>query len=462
MSLEERADQEKRRALVKAGLDPANAGVERRELAVLKCVLDDPASLERSALDPSAFRLPWTRLLFAAALELRGAGRDVTGHALVVTAAARLRADRPGEPDRTEELQHVVRAVRMSLASVKDLPALAGQIRAAVELVRMREVLRWAEEQAFRETYPPEALAAEVAGRLKSCLRTRLREPATAQQLVGRRVDQLLRAISAPDPGAPPPRAGRIKTGLRDLDARITGVPRGTSTVVAARQGVGKTSFVLHLGFATHEPVLVFCFEELTRDVADRLIARQTGLDASWLGGLDPSSEVSRSDLATLTGVQARTPTNVRFVDARGMSFADIAREARAQAEAPAMIIVDYLNRVRRNRLGRGQRGDEAIREGLCELDDVAKELDAAMVIGAQLKRAAEEENRDPRMADIAEADAIGWVVKLGLLLKRPRRGDADDEAHVLIDKQNVGQAGRRVVLGWHGPTMTYSNRLVP
>lgn len=100
-----------------------------------------------------------------------------------------------------------------------------------------------------------------------------------------------------------------IPTGLTELDRITSGLQNGELVVIAARPGVGKTGFALHLARTAAmagRAVAVYSLEMQGERLADRWLMTASNLNAArWKGGTVSSEEMAEarivaSDLSRL------------------------------------------------------------------------------------------------------------------------------------------------------------------
>lgn len=75
-----------------------------------------------------------------------------------------------------------------------------------------------------------------------------------------------------------------VPTGYKDLDAKLAGLQRSDLFIIAARPSMGKTAFMLNLAHnvavTAQEAVLIFSLEMGKEQLVDRMLARESGVDA--------------------------------------------------------------------------------------------------------------------------------------------------------------------------------------
>lgn len=422
----------------------------RREQAIFRLLLDDPAIADLADIEPRHFLDILARPLWEHAQALRGKGVEPTGFALL--AAVKDEGQRAAS-------QQWLRAARLSVAHAGDLDALVSEIRGEADLDEIGRIADEAARAVLAREIDPITLAGKIQEQLSRAV-SRVQHSAETLAAKGERAAwEIIRGAEKVAKGETD--APRISTGLLTVDREIGGgLPRGSWTVVAARPGIGKTSFVMQVARSSGARTLVFLYEDVD-DIIHRELAAQTGIGANNIAGC----RVDRKQASTLLAAARRLSDRVWVVNARGMDAMTIARITRAlvRQHGIELLCVDYLNRMRHVRTDR-DRYDLAIRGTLDVLDDLLGELRIAGVLGCQLGRAVTKENRAPRIDDARDAGAIEEICKLGICLHRPfvdrdASEGGDSEMWLILDKQNLGKRRQVVVCDWDGPAMTIRDR---
>jgi len=220
-----------------------------------------------------------------------------------------------------------------------------------------------------------------------------------------------------------------LSTGFGALNRATTGFQPGEVTVVAARPSVGKTSLALnilhHVCMVERRPAVFYSLEVQAQQVVSNLLCihnrvdtqdfrRGTLTDAQW------------QDLEESVGKLADSPLHID--DAPSLRIGDLrARARRMRYEHKVeLIAVDYLQLLMSNR-SRDSRAAE-VAEISAGLKALARELEVPVLAVAQLNRAAEKEQRKPRMSDLRESGAIEQDADVVMLLHRPDMQDDDRE----------------------------------
>ena len=264
-----------------------------------------------------------------------------------------------------------------------------------------------------------------------------------------------------------------IPTGLTDLDRMTSGLQNGELVVIAARPGVGKTAFALHMarsaamaGYA----VAVYSLEMQGERLADRWLTAVSEISARhWRSGTVSQQELveARTTAADLK----RLPIHVD--DSTSVNMEHIRSSARLLQSQHACdaIIIDYLQLCDMTTGQNNRNREQEVAQATRKAKLLAKELNVPVVLLSQLNR--ESENRPagrPELAHLRESGAIEQDADVVMLLYRPAlaRVTTDRESGypteglgvVIIAKQRNGETGN--VYFRHNPEMTKITEYVP
>ena len=240
-----------------------------------------------------------------------------------------------------------------------------------------------------------------------------------------------------------------IPTGYRHLDEMLDGgLERGTLTVIAGRPGTGKTAAGLGIcrNAARDYSALFLSMEMSTNQVNDRNISALAQVDMSWLR--KPGE--GRDDTARWEAITAATINSRKlslFIDDQtGLSIPEIRAKARKikRQHGCDVICIDQLSFIT------GAKSDklhEAMGEYTRGLIALAKELDAVVILLAQLNRECEKRgDKRPIMSDLGvsgyiEQDAANIIFLYRDVLWNPETEDKDI-CEWISAKQRQGQPG--------------------
>ncbi len=282
-----------------------------------------------------------------------------------------------------------------------------------------------------------------------------------------------------------------MPTGFTDLDKMTAGLHPGDLYIVAARPGMGKTSFVLNLAAQAAEPrrvvseeggepqeepgtgVAVFSLEMPLQQLAARLLASEARVDVSKLR----SGNITKEDWIALTEAASKlghlplwlddTPA-ISLLDVRARVRRLQAEVARGSTETPraskmGVVIIDYLQ-LMSGRAG-AQSREQEISEISRGLKQLAKEMGVAVIALSQLNRSVETrttKDKRPQLSDLRESGAIEQDADTIMFIYRddyyfPDSPDPDT-AELILAKQRNGPTGK-VMLRFDKACTRFENR---
>ncbi len=241
-----------------------------------------------------------------------------------------------------------------------------------------------------------------------------------------------------------------VPTGFYDLDRLTTGFHPGDLVIVAARPGMGKTSFALsivhHLAFENDEAVAFFSLEMSRQQIAMRLLGEESKIPLKKIrSGFLNEEEIRR--LAEISIKMMKAPLFID--DTASLSILDLKAKARRLKKDHdiKLIIVDYLQLLRSHR--RTENRQQEVAEISRGLKALAKELEIPVIALAQLSRQAElRADKRPQLADLRESGSIEQDADLVLFIHRPeyyKKNPSPQEegvAEIIIAKQRNGPTG--------------------
>lgn len=250
-----------------------------------------------------------------------------------------------------------------------------------------------------------------------------------------------------------------IASGLIDLDKYTYGFQQQEMIILAARPSMGKTSLALNFAEAAALPhggkkgvgVLIFSLEMGASQLALRLLCSRARVDTKKLrDGLYPPGGEEFTRLKQTADELSKAPLFID--DSSQLTIMELRAKARrlaarlANTQTPlGFVMVDYLQLLSPtdSRVSREQQVAEASRG----LKSLAKELKVPVLVLSQLNRAAEKEDRVPRLSDLRESGSIEQDADVVLMLSRPKDAAktfqvAAPEADLIVAKQRNGPVG--------------------
>jgi len=200
-----------------------------------------------------------------------------------------------------------------------------------------------------------------------------------------------------------------VATSYPDLDNKLAGLQDSNLLILAARPGVGKTTFALNiaLNVATKEkqPVGFFSLEMSKEELVDRLLVGQADIDA-WRLKTGKLTAEDHTKLTEAMGELSEAP--IYIDDTPGISILEMRTKARKLKveKKLKLLIVDYLQLA-----DSGKRFDSRVQEVSFVsqgLKNLARELKIPIIAISQLSRAVEQRgSKKPQLADLRESGAI-------------------------------------------------------
>lgn len=228
-----------------------------------------------------------------------------------------------------------------------------------------------------------------------------------------------------------------ITTGFKSLDNILAGLQRSDLFILAARPAMGKTAMVLNLAHnvatKAEVPVLIFSLEMSKEQLVDRMLSRESGVNAWALrtGNLtDDDFEKIGLAMGTLSEAQ------IYIDDTPGLTISELRTKAKREAHRHplGLIIVDYLQLMSGGSRFSGQANRvQEISEISRGLKGVARELNVPLIALSQLSRSVESRSPQiPQLSDLRESGSIEQDADVVSFLYR------EDYYNPETDKQNI------------------------
>ena len=244
-----------------------------------------------------------------------------------------------------------------------------------------------------------------------------------------------------------------VPTGFTDVDNLFHGLRGGDLVILAARPGVGKTSFALNLATNAAKAgtsVAFFSLEMSASQLVQRILCAEARVslskirggfiaDADWGAIADASNRLSKIDLY--------------IDDTPGLSILEARAKARRElrhAQGNGLIIVDYLQLMQPPQARRD--GNRAVEVGEISrgLKILAKEMDMPVIALSQLSRAVEMRGKKrPQLSDLRESGSIEQDADIVMFIDRSMdEMEAESEG-----RPDLGTAELIVAKHRNGPT---------
>ena len=259
-----------------------------------------------------------------------------------------------------------------------------------------------------------------------------------------------------------------IPTGIYDLDETITGLNRSDLILLAARPGMGKTSFALniarHVAVKEKRKVAFFSLEMTKEQLTARLLSTE-----AMVGGVKLRIGKLADDewIRLVEAGDILSKTEIYFDDTPGITVPEMKAKLRRLKNVD-LVVIDYLQL-----MSGGRRIDNRVQE-ISEitrnLKIMAKEINVPVLTLSQLSRASEQRSdHRPLLSDLRDSGSIEQDADIVLFLYRNdyyRDGENVDEdfdknsGECIIAKNRHGET-RTVPLHWQGEFMRFTAKEV-
>ena len=256
-----------------------------------------------------------------------------------------------------------------------------------------------------------------------------------------------------------------LSTGLPDVDSAISGLNNSDLILLAARPGMGKTSFALNIllqvGKFSGKAAVFFSLEMSREQLAMRLISNEAFVDNKKLvtGRLDDEDWDKVAMAAAALG-----RASILIDDNPSLSVAEMNAKCR-RVDNLGLVVIDYLQLMQsaggRQRYS-GENRQQVVSDISRALKIMAKELNVPVVCLSQLSRGPESrQDKRPMLSDLRESGAIEQDADIVMFLYRDDYYNEDSENHNLaeciIAKNRHGET-RKVELQWLPEYTTFSS----
>lgn len=408
------------------------------EQAVVGALLIDPRVLPevRGALRPEDFGMEANRSVFRAALSL-----DCRGEPLdPVTLLEETR--RAGSP-----------VTREYLLQLMDMTPTAANVGAYLPIVRENALRRGVAELAARAKErladegerPADILAELHAGALALEQEGADKALLTPFDLGLRWMDHRLK-VEEGNSGA------YVPTGYRDLDIILGGgMIAGGMHVLAARPGMGKTTFALNIADRVADkvgPVLFVSLEMDDEQITAKRIARESGISGSRLLMKNDLTAVESAKMAA-----ANDKLLMRHLYVNAKATATVVEVAAWGRQVPGLklIVIDYLGLLESASGGRNEDLYQKVTQNSKAVKQLARTMKIPVLCLSQINRESEKRaDKRPNLSDLRESGAIEQDADTVTFLYRPhyygnpadRDPNMPEETSCIVAKNRHGGTG--------------------
>ena len=254
-----------------------------------------------------------------------------------------------------------------------------------------------------------------------------------------------------------------IPTGIGDLDRVIMGLNRSDLILLAARPGMGKTSFALNIAenVAIREGMKVAFFSlEMTKE---QLVSRMMSTQGMVSGQNLRTGKLTEDEWVRLIEAgDVLSKTQIYLDDTPGITVPEMKAKLRRLKNVD-LVVIDYLQLMASAKKidNRVQEISEITRN----LKIMAKEINAPVITLSQLSRASEQRtDHRPLLSDLRDSGSIEQDADIVLFLYREGYYTSDNveesvdknSGECIVAKNRHGET-RTVSLHWQGEYMRFT-----
>jgi replicative DNA helicase len=379
-------------------------------------------------------RQPIDIISLADELKLRGALPRLEGGESFLVALAN------GVPT-AENIEHYVRLVKEK-ATLRRLIATCAEVqsRAYGEFGNYEEFLDEAENAVFKVAQQTRkdsySTVAEMMSEVLESIEERARE---RKEITG------------------------VPTGFTKFDHMTAGLQPENLIVVAARPGVGKTSWAVNVAMNAAllhgMPVLIFSLEMSKFELMERMLAGEARIDSArlkrgqieysdWKNRIYPAGNRIAQAPILIDDSGAPTILDIRAKSRRFRSdIRYFPQDDNKDKGKLGLIVVDYLQLARGATGGRDNSREREIADISRGLKALAKDLKIPIIAVSQLNRSLEKrEDKRPQLSDLRESGAIEQDADMIVFIHRDEMFNVDSaekgKAELIVGKHRHGPTG--------------------
>lgn len=254
-----------------------------------------------------------------------------------------------------------------------------------------------------------------------------------------------------------------VPTGIKDLDRVIMGLNKSDLILLAARPGMGKTSFALNIAenvaINKEKKVAFFSLEMSKEQLVSRILSTKGQIPGQNLR-MGKLSDKEWERLIEAGDLVSKSP--IYIDDTPGITIPEMKAKLRRLGNFD-LVIIDYLQLMSSAR--RIDNRVQEISEITRNLKIMAKELDVPVLTLSQLSRASEQRaDHKPVLSDLRDSGSIEQDADIVLFLYREgyyESGEIDENqdknsGECIVAKNRHGET-RSVPLHWQGEFMRFT-----
>lgn len=243
-----------------------------------------------------------------------------------------------------------------------------------------------------------------------------------------------------------------VPTGFNSVDNLLGGLQKSDLIILAARPGMGKTTFALDIArnaaLGSKSAVGIFSLEMSSQQLVERMLASESGVD-SW--NLRNGRLKSDDEYHALQEAMAKLDAApIYIVDEPALNIVKMRSASRRLKNEFGLdlIIVDYLQLMSPTSTKASDSMVQQVTEISRSLKILARELNVPVLALSQLSRAVEQRGGKPRLSDLRDSGSIEQDADVVMFIHREDKMNKDQPserpniAEILVEKHRHGAVG--------------------
>lgn len=250
------------------------------------------------------------------------------------------------------------------------------------------------------------------------------------------------------------------RTGFTLLDSITSGLNKSDLIIIAARPGMGKTSFAMNIATnvarRSEKEVVTFNLEMSKEQLATRILSTEALVESHNLR----NGRISGDDWVKLAVSAGYLSTLPLYIDDTASMTVQQMKAKLRRTKNLGLVIIDYLQLMEST--SKSDNRVVVISEITRQLKVMAKELNVPVILLSQLSRAVESRtDKRPMLSDLRESGSIEQDADIVLFLYREayynKESPKQNISECIVAKNRHGETGT-VELIWDGQFTRFSN----